>query len=75
VISEILHDLEKEDVRDMILNRNIRLDGRGYEDIRSIHCETGFLPRTHGSAIFTRGQTQALVATGAGSYNSRHQDG
>jgi len=66
VISEILHDLEKEDVRDMILNRNIRLDGRGYEDIRSIHCETGFLPRTHGSAIFTRGQTQALVATTLG---------
>jgi len=66
VISDILHDLEKKDVRDMILNKGARPDGRGYEDIRSIHCEIGFLPRAHGSAVFTRGQTQALAATTLG---------
>ena len=65
-ISTILHDLEKEDVRDMILTLKKRLDGRGYEDIRQISCDTSFLPRTHGSAVFTRGQTQALVATTLG---------
>ena len=65
-ISALLHDLEKADVREMILNESRRIDGRGYEDIRAIHSEVGFLPRTHGSAVFTRGQTQALVATTLG---------
>jgi polyribonucleotide nucleotidyltransferase len=65
-IKSILQDLEKKDVRDMILNENKRVDGRGPHEIRAISCEVGVLPRTHGSAIFTRGQTQALVAATLG---------
>lgn len=65
-IKEIIHDWEKEIVRKMILNENKRLDGRGPDDIREITIEVGVLPRAHGSAIFTRGQTQALVATTLG---------
>lgn len=65
-ISSIIHDFEKDDMRAMILNDKKRIDGRGYEDIRAIDCQLSFLPRTHGSAVFTRGQTQALVATTLG---------
>ncbi len=65
-IKEIIHDWEKEIVRKMILEENRRLDGRGMDDIREISIEVGVLPRAHGSAIFTRGQTQALVATTLG---------
>ena len=58
------HEIEKEDVRKFILDSQIRTDGRKYDEIRSITCEIGVLPRTHGSALFTRGQTQSLgVAT------------
>ena len=60
IISTILHDLEKAEVRSMMLKDKIRLDGRSYTDIRPITCEIGLLPRAHGSALFTRGQTQAL---------------
>lgn len=64
IIANLLHDLEKEQVRSLILNEGLRLDGRGLKDIRQISCEISLLPRTHGSALFTRGQTQALgVAT------------
>ena len=59
-IGKIIHDIEKVEVRSMILNDGKRLDGRGLKDIRQITCEVGLLPRTHGSALFTRGQTQAL---------------
>ena len=55
-----IHDLEKAEVRSMMLKDKIRLDGRGFTDIRPITCETSLLPRAHGSALFTRGQTQAL---------------
>lgn len=65
-IKAILHDLEKKDMREMILNEHRRVDERGYEDVRPIKCQVGFLPRAHGSALFTRGQTQALVATTLG---------
>jgi polyribonucleotide nucleotidyltransferase len=65
-IKSVLQDLEKKDVREMILNENKRVDGRGPSEIRAISCEVGVLPRTHGSAIFTRGQTQALVAATLG---------
>src|SRR5262249_54393570 len=51
-------------VRNNILDNSLRPDGRGLKDVRAINCEVGLLPRTHGSAIFTRGQTQVLgVAT------------
>jgi polyribonucleotide nucleotidyltransferase len=65
-IKVIIGEIEKEDLRKMILDEKIRSDGRGFEDIRDINIEAGILPRTHGSAIFTRGQTQALVVTTLG---------
>ncbi len=65
-VKTIIHDLDAETMRDMILAENHRVDGRGPDDIRSITCQVGFLPRAHGSAVFTRGQTQALVAVTLG---------
>ncbi len=63
-ISLILDKIIREDVRARIIKEGKRLDGRGPEDLRPISCEIGVLPRTHGSALFTRGQTQCLaVAT------------
>lgn len=61
-ISEIFHDLKKELMREMVLTEKSRLDGRGLSDIRDISIEVGLLPRAHGSALFTRGQTQALAS-------------
>ena len=58
--------LEKDVVRGNVLNTKIRIDGRGLGDVRSIVCEVGVLPRTHGSALFTRGETQALVVSTLG---------
>jgi polyribonucleotide nucleotidyltransferase len=58
--------MESEIVRDSIIQRQIRTDGRGLEDIRPITCEINVLPRTHGSALFTRGETQALAVTTLG---------
>ena len=60
LLKECLHDIEKDYMRIAVLESNVRLDGRSPVDIRPITCEVGFLPRTHGSAIFTRGQTQSL---------------
>ncbi len=60
-IKNILHDMESQEVRLKVLDQGIRIDGRGLTDIRPITCETSVLPRTHGSAIFTRGETQALA--------------
>src|SRR5262249_59107231 len=57
----------KKYVRTQILEKGIRPDGRGTKDIRPIWCETGLLPRAHGSAIFTRGQTQVLSVVTLGS--------
>jgi polyribonucleotide nucleotidyltransferase len=63
-IKEIFHSILKETVRQMILDEQERPDGRKLNEIRQITCETGILPRAHGSGLFTRGQTQALtVAT------------
>ena len=63
-IGEILYKLEKKCVRKMILEEHKRPDGRKLDEIRPLSCEVGVLPRVHGSAIFTRGQTQVLsVAT------------
>jgi len=61
-----LKHLEKDIVRGRILKTKKRIDGRGLSDVRSIKCEVGVLPRTHGSALFTRGETQALVTTTLG---------
>jgi polyribonucleotide nucleotidyltransferase len=63
-ISDVIYTIIKEEVRNMISNEGIRPDGRTSDQIRPISCEVGILPRTHGSGLFTRGQTQALtVAT------------
>lgn len=62
-IAECLNHLTKEIVRHMISVDKIRPDGRALDEIRPISCEVGFLPRVHGSALFTRGQTQALTIT------------
>ncbi|HEY3173731.1 MAG TPA: polyribonucleotide nucleotidyltransferase, partial [Thermoanaerobaculia bacterium] len=59
-------DLVKILTRETILNENKRLDGRAFDQVRSISCEVGLLPRTHGSALFTRGETQALVTATLG---------
>jgi polyribonucleotide nucleotidyltransferase len=61
VIAEILHDMEKDLMRERILKEGIRLDGRNTTQVRNITIELGNLPRTHGSALFTRGETQSLT--------------
>lgn len=68
-ISSILHDLEKELMRERILTEGIRLDGRNTTQIRPITIELGVLPRTHGSALFTRGETQSLTTVTLGTKN------
>ncbi len=63
-IADSIHDLEKKCVREMILTEHKRPDGRKLDEIRPLSCEVGILPRVHGSAIFTRGQTQVMsIAT------------
>ncbi|WWO98051.1 MAG: polyribonucleotide nucleotidyltransferase [Candidatus Dasytiphilus stammeri] len=66
VISIILHKIEKDVVRNRILRGEPRIDGRNKDMIRSLDIRTGILPRTHGSALFTRGETQALVTATLG---------
>lgn len=65
-IKEILRGIEKKTMRERILSTGERADGRSLTDVRPITCEVGILPRTHGSALFTRGQTQALAVTTLG---------
>jgi polyribonucleotide nucleotidyltransferase len=65
-IKEIFHDLEKDIVRNLVLDKQYRVDGRGLADVRPISIQVGYLPRVHGSAVFTRGETQALVTTTLG---------
>lgn len=66
LVSRYYHDVEKEAMRNMILNDSVRLDGRGTRDIRPIWCEVNYLPATHGSAVFTRGETQSLTTVTLG---------
>ncbi len=65
-IKLVFHGLEYTEVRSMILEKRSRADGRGPTDIRLITCEVGVLPRTHGSALFTRGETQSLAVVTLG---------
>lgn len=65
-IGVVIQKVTKEIVRKNIINNGIRPDGRGVEEIRPIWCEVGILPRTHGSAVFTRGQTQVLTVVTLG---------
>ena len=66
-VADALYYLNKEVMRKKIIEQGIRPDGRGVTEIRPIWCEVGVLPRVHGSAVFTRGQTQALTVTTLGS--------
>ena len=65
-IKTAIDKLEKEEVRAVILDKNIRIDSRKSDEIRPISCEVGILPRTHGSGLFTRGQTQSCSITTLG---------
>ena len=65
-IKDLFNGVEKEVVRNMILDKNKRVDGRGLSDVRPISIQVGYLPRAHGSSVFTRGETQALVSTTLG---------
>jgi polyribonucleotide nucleotidyltransferase len=66
LVKKYFHDLEKDAVRNMVLNERIRLDGRRPDEIRNIWAEVDYLPMAHGSALFTRGETQSLTTTTLG---------
>jgi polyribonucleotide nucleotidyltransferase len=66
VAKKVLGNIEKEELRNMILEKGRRIDGRATDEIRDIWTQVGYMPRTHGSAIFTRGETQALVSATLG---------
>ncbi len=66
MIERYYKEVEKKAMRDMILNEGVRLDGRKTDEIRPIWCEVDYLPSTHGSSIFTRGETQALATVTLG---------
>jgi len=66
LFSALMEDLQYHILRNGILDKGLRVDGRGLEDVRPITCEINVLPRTHGSALFTRGETQALAVTTLG---------
>ncbi|MDC3067668.1 polyribonucleotide nucleotidyltransferase [Paracoccaceae bacterium] len=80
-VKELIKKLESDIVRNNILDNGSRIDGRELTKVRSIECETRILPRTHGSSLFTRGETQGLVVTTLGSgddeqiIDSLHKDG
>jgi polyribonucleotide nucleotidyltransferase len=65
-IKDAMYDLERRLARDMIVKEGRRIDGRSFHEVRPIECLVGILPRVHGSALFTRGETQAMVSTTLG---------
>jgi polyribonucleotide nucleotidyltransferase len=67
-VKDIFYQIQKKLVRDMILNQGKRVDGREFDEIRPISIEIGILPRTHGSALFTRGETQCLATVTLGTF-------
>ncbi len=75
-VSDLLSSYKKNIMRGRIVNQGIRLDGRSFEEVRSINSEVTTLPRTHGSALFTRGETQAMVVATLGSErDEQHLEG
>jgi len=70
-VEALFEEEKKVIVRDMITSEKKRIDGRAWDEIRHITCDVGLLPRTHGSALFTRGETQALVVTTLGTADDR----
>lgn len=74
-INEVIYQLVKADMRRMVLEEKRRIDGRALDEVRQVSCEASVLPRTHGSALFARGQTQALcVATLGNKFDERMID-
>src|SRR5690606_24189712 len=73
LISRYFYETEKDAVRDLTLNEGLRLDGRKTDEIRPIWCEVDYLPSTHGSAIFTRGETQTLSTVTLGTSREANQ--
>jgi len=75
-VSDLLSAYKKRIMRDRIVEKGERLDGRNFEEVRPISCEVGVLPRAHGSALFTRGETQAMVIATLGSErDEQHLEG
>ncbi|PIE58764.1 MAG: polyribonucleotide nucleotidyltransferase [Desulfobulbus propionicus] len=75
-VFDLLSSYKKRIMRDRIVSKGARLDGRSFTDVRPISCEVGILPRAHGSALFTRGETQALVVSTLGSEkDEQHLEG
>jgi polyribonucleotide nucleotidyltransferase len=72
-VREAFESVEKTEIRRLIVERGTRVDGRKVSEIRPIWAETSYLPRAHGSAIFTRGETQALVSTTLGTKNDEQK--
>jgi polyribonucleotide nucleotidyltransferase len=71
--AQIFHELQEDVMRDEALERGLRLDGRRFDEIRPIWTETGVLPRVHGSVVFTRGETQALVSCTLGTADDQQK--
>jgi polyribonucleotide nucleotidyltransferase len=72
-VKDLLSTYKKSFMRDKTVQGEIRIGGRKFDEIREINCETEYLPRTHGSALFTRGETQALVTTTLGSERDKQR--
>ncbi len=72
-VARVLEDIEYHTMREQVLARGERVDGRDLDTVRAIACEVGVLPRTHGSALFTRGQTQALVSVTLGTVSDEQR--
>src|SRR5690349_13542480 len=72
-VGNVLEEIEYKTMREQVLSRGERVDGRDLDTVRPISCEVGVLPRTHGSALFTRGQTQALVSTTLGTVSDEQR--
>jgi polyribonucleotide nucleotidyltransferase len=72
-VRSVVREMEKQTMRRQILEHGERVDGRGLDEVRAISCDVGILPRTHGSALFTRGQTQALAVTTLGTVSDEQR--
>ncbi len=72
-VATVLEDIEYRTMREQVLSRGERVDGRDVDTVRAITCEVGVMPRTHGSALFTRGQTQALVSVTLGTVDDEQR--
>src|SRR5207253_5145000 len=72
-VANVIEDIEYHTMRDQVLAHGERVDGRDLDTVRPISCEVGLLPRTHGSALFTRGQTQALVSATLGTVSDEQR--